>query len=109
MSRFAGMFASATAAADAVTQTYAAPTASLDVPVASRKSLGQILAESRGEVYVPVQTPRPRSWDVKSASGQARYLVSRNIEGVWRCECKDSLYRSRECKHIKQVKNENGF
>jgi predicted nucleic acid-binding Zn finger protein len=34
------------------------------------------------------------------------YFVSENSFGEWRCTCPSFLFRSKECKHILQIKEE---
>ena len=43
------------------------------------------------------------TFQVPSQSGNGVYLVSL-IDGEWRCECPDHIYRLVECKHIHAVK-----
>jgi len=43
------------------------------------------------------------TFQVPSQSGKGVYLVS-IVDGEWRCECPDHVYRDVECKHIHAVK-----
>jgi len=67
-------------------------------------SLAQIVSDVE-----PVQNPTPgysRQWKVRSETNpDTTYTVSLKPDGSWECSCPHWIYRHRECKHIRKVKN----
>ena len=51
-----------------------------------------------------------RQWACKSSSGNGRYIVSEDFNGVWSCSCRGwtSHVPRTDCKHIREVKAGGG-
>lgn len=57
--------------------------------------------------FIPEQEEIPNSWEFKSSSSDATYVVSFTKKGNLKCTCPGTWRaKDRRCKHIKQVENE---
>lgn len=58
---------------------------------------------------VKVEKPinKPRFWNIESDTElNKEYVVRLSTDGKWTCQCKDHMFRDRDCKHILQAQAE---
>jgi len=86
------------------------------------RTIGPFADKTKAETYaatffkrrlfaiVPVEVPmaKPQFWNIPSESDPANveYIVRLDPQGKWTCQCKDHMFRNRDCKHILQAQQE---